>query len=52
MFEIRETLGVGDVGVLGSNNSQHGNVGKDLMILMRWMIFLIYEGRDLTSGWR
>ena len=57
VFQGRETMGVGDVGIEGSDiNSHHDGVGRkkhgegpyDLKEMVSWT----YEGRDFTLGWR
>ena len=58
MFQCREAKGVGDVGVQeGDINSSHDGVwwegvGRDRIVSRKWLVSWIWEGRDLTNGWR
>ena len=53
VFQGRETKGVGNFGVKGSDiNSRHNVLGGTYMILRKWLISLIHEKRELTIGWR
>ena len=58
MFQGREAMGVGYVGVQGGDiNISHNvvrweGVGRDRMVSRKWLVSWIWEGRDLTNGWR
>ena len=57
--EARETMGMGDIDVEGSdiNSRPDGfgrgeGMGRDQMISRKLLISFIYEGIDLSIGWR
>ena len=58
MFQGREAMGVGDVCVQGGDiNSSHDGVrweevGRDRIVLRKWLVSWTWERRDLTNGWR